>query len=115
MGDGGFGFTMSELTSAVQHNINVIAIVLDNEAWGAEKAYQQEFFAGRLLGAEIESPRYDKVAELCGATGYFVDKPGELGGILAKALATSGTSVIHVKIDPDSLSTLRKDLFKPAN
>ena len=32
MGDGGFGFTMAEITSAVQHNLPVIAIVLDNGA-----------------------------------------------------------------------------------
>lgn len=56
MGDGGFGFTMAELTTAIRHELPVIAIVLDNGAWGAEKAYQQEFFGGRLLGADINSP-----------------------------------------------------------
>lgn len=112
MGDGGFGFTMAEITSAVRHKLPVIAIILDNGAWGAEKAYQQEFFGGRLLGAEIDSPRYDKVADLCGARGWFVDQPGQLGQVIGEALATGEVCVIHVKIDPDSLSTLRKDLFK---
>ena len=112
MGDGGFGFTVSELTSAVRHQLNVIAIVLDNGAWGAEKAYQQEFFDGRLLGAEIDSPRYDKVAELCGAKGCYVDQPGQLQDAITDALGRDSTTVIHVEIDPESLSTLRKDLFK---
>ena len=112
MGDGGFGFTMSEITSAVRYKLNVIAIVLDNGAWGAEKAYQLEFFAGRLLGSEIDSPRYDKVAELCGARGWFVDKPGQLQTAITESLACAEPSVIHVKIDPEALSTLRKDLFK---
>lgn len=112
IGDGGFGFSMSELTTAVRYRLPVIAIVLDNGAWGAEKAYQQEFFDGRLLGAEIDSPAYDQVAILCGAKGYKVEKPGELGEVLQKAIADRHPCVIHVKIDPDSLSTLRKDLFK---
>ena len=112
MGDGGFGFTMAEITSAVRHKLPVIAIVLDNGAWGAEKAYQQEFFGGRLLGAEIDSPRYDRVAELCGAKGWFVDQPGDVEKALSEALGAGEPSVIHVKIDPHSLSTLRKDLFK---
>ncbi|MGI9372402.1 MAG: thiamine pyrophosphate-binding protein [Hyphomicrobiales bacterium] len=112
MGDGGFGFTMTEITSAVRNKLPVIAVVLDNGAWGAEKAYQQEFFGGRLLGAEIDSPRYDKVAELCGAKGWYVDQPGEVEKALKKALGSGEACVIHVKIDPDSLSTLRKDLFK---
>lgn len=112
MGDGGFGFTMAEITTAVRYNLPVVAIVLDNGAWGAEKAYQQEFFGGRLLGAEIDSPAYNKVAELSGAAGYAVDQPGQLGPVLKEALALNGPAVIHVKIDPNSLNTLRKDLFK---
>jgi len=42
MGDGGFGMTISELSTAVQHNINTITIVMNNNSWGAEKAYQRE-------------------------------------------------------------------------
>ena len=112
IGDGGFGYTMTEITSAVQHDLPVIAMVLDNGAWGAEKAYQMEFFSGRLLGAEIDSPRYDKVAELCGAKGWFVDQPGQIDQAISEAVASNKVSVIHVRIDPDALSTLRKDLFK---
>ena len=112
IGDGGFGFTLMEFTTALRHDLPVIAIVLDNGAWGAEKAYQQEFFGGRLLGADINSPPYDDFARSCGGMGYRVDKPGELSAALNSALAERVASVIHVKIDPDALSTLRKDLFK---
>lgn len=113
IGDGGFGFTMAEITTAVRHDLPVVAIVLDNGAWGAEKAYQQEFFGGRLLGADIDSPAYDKVAALCGALGIAVDRPGQIGPALATAFAARRPSVLHVRIDPAALSTLRKDLFKP--
>lgn len=114
IGDGGFGFTMAEITSAVRYNLGVIAVVLDNGAWGAEKAYQQEFFGGRLLGAEIDSPPCDEVARLCGADGYRANTPQELADALEQSLKAGRPAVIHVKIDPNSLSTLRKDLFKPA-
>lgn len=113
MGDGGFGFTMAEITSAVQNGLPVIAVVLDNGAWGAEKAYQQEFFGGRLLGADITSPAYDEVAKLCGADGYWVEEPGELSVALKAAIGKRRPAVIHAKIDPKALSTLRKDLFTP--
>ena len=39
MGDGGFGMTISELSTAVEHGINTITIVMNNKSWGAEKAY----------------------------------------------------------------------------
>ncbi len=112
MGDGAVGYTMIEIQTAVSHNLPFVLIVLDNEAWGAEKAYQQEFYGGRLLGAEIQSPRYDKFAELCGARGIWVDGPGGMGTALIKALASGETTIIQAKIDPGALMTLRKDLFK---
>lgn len=112
MGDGAFGYTMIEIQTAVSHNLPIVVIALDNEAWGAEKAYQQEFYGGRLLGAEITSPRFDKFAELCGGQGIWVDGPGELGPALQQAIASGKTTVIQAKIDPKALMTLRKDLFK---
>ena len=33
-------------------------------------------------------------------------------GLMAEAFAAKRPAVIHVKIDPDALNTLRKDLFK---
>ncbi|WP_027255989.1 thiamine pyrophosphate-binding protein [Leisingera aquimarina] len=112
MGDGAVGYTMIEIQTAIQHRLPIIVVVLDNEAWGAEKAYQQEFYGGRLLGAEITSPRYDRFAELCGGRGIWVDGPGEMGPALETALASNETTIIQGKIDPGALMTLRKDLFK---
>ncbi|WP_298853194.1 thiamine pyrophosphate-binding protein [uncultured Ruegeria sp.] len=113
MGDGAVGYTMIEIQTAIQNNLPITIVVLDNEAWGAEKAYQQEFYGGRLLGAEIRSPRFDKFAELCGGKGIWVDGPGGMGPALQEAIASHETTVIQAKIDPGALMTLRKDLFKP--
>ncbi|UWQ90299.1 thiamine pyrophosphate-binding protein [Rhodobacteraceae bacterium M382] len=115
MGDGAMGYTMIEIQTAIQNKLPIVAVVLDNEAWGAEKAYQEEFYGGRLLGAEIQSPRYDKFAELCGGKGIWVDGPGALGDALVQAIASNETTVIQAKIDPKALMTLRKDLFKKAD
>ena len=112
MGDGGFGMTMTEITTAVQHNLPVVAVVLDNGAWGAEKAYQRDFFGARYLGADLLNPPYDQVARLCGAKGYAVGEPGGTEAALRDALAAGEPAVIHVKVDPMAFNSLRKDLFK---
>ena len=112
MGDGAVGYTMIEIQTAIQHDLPITIIVLDNQAWGAEKAYQQEFYGGRLLGAEIRSPRFDKFAELCGGQGIWVDGPGDMGPALQQAITSNETTVIQARIDPGALMTLRKDLFK---
>ena len=112
MGDGAVGYTMIEIQTSIQHDLPITIIVLDNQAWGAEKAYQQEFYGGRLLGAEIRSPRFDKFAELCGGKGIWVDGPGDMGPALQQAITSNETTVIQARIDPGALMTLRKDLFK---
>lgn len=112
MGDGAVGYTMIEIQTAIQHKLPIVIVALDNEAWGAEKAYQEEFYGGRLLGAEIQSPRYDKFAELCGGKGIWVNGPGHLGAALTEAIDSNQTTVIQAKIAPKALMTLRKDLFK---
>ncbi|MEM7225375.1 MAG: thiamine pyrophosphate-binding protein [Pseudomonadota bacterium] len=114
MGDGGFGMTMIELTTAVQHRLPVVAVVLDNGAWGAEKAYQRDFFDGRFLGADLVNPPFDQVAKLCGAQGFAVRAPGETAAALTAALEARAPAVIHVKVDPDAIQSLRKDLFRKA-
>lgn len=111
-GDGGFGMTVMEICTSVQSGINTIGIVLDNECWGAEKAYQRDFYNGRYIADKIISPRYDVVAKSCGAEGYFVTEPGELGDAVAKGLKADKPVVIHVKIDPEAIVSSRKDALK---
>jgi acetolactate synthase-1/2/3 large subunit/sulfoacetaldehyde acetyltransferase len=111
-GDGGFGMTVIEVCTAVQSRINSIGIVLDNECWGSEKAYQRDFYNQRYIAESIISPRYDVVAQSCGAQGYFVGKPGELAEALSHALKADKPAVVHVKVDPDAIVSSRKDALK---
>jgi len=115
MGDGGFGMTIAELSTAVQHKINTITIVMNNQSWGAEKAYQRDFFNERYIGADINSPSFDKVAELYGAKGFYVDHISDFGEAIHAALNCNKPSVINVLVDPNALHSFRRDSFKHRN
>jgi len=112
MGDGGFGMTISELSTAVEYKINTITIVMNNKSWGAEKAYQKDFYGRRYLGADISSPRFDKVAELYGAKGFKVTKTSEINRTLKAALKVKKPVVIDIDVDPKALYSFRRDSFK---
>jgi acetolactate synthase-1/2/3 large subunit/sulfoacetaldehyde acetyltransferase len=112
MGDGGFGMTTSELSTAVDYGINTVTIVMNNGCWGAEKAYQRDFFNGRYIGADISSPPFDKLAELYGATGYRAETLAETAEALEAALACEKPAVIDVQVDPAALYSFRRDSFK---
>ena len=112
MGDGGFGMTLSELSTAVDNNINTVTIVMNNQCWGAEKAYQRDFFGERYIGANISSPPFDKVAELYGAAGFKVERIEEISEAVEAAMACNKPAVIDVAVDPKALYSFRRDSFK---
>ena len=112
MGDGGFGMTISELSTAVQYKINTITIVMNNNSWGAEKAYQKDFFGKRYIGADIINPSFHKVAQLYGAKGFEVNRISEVNDALKAALKCNKPAVINVNVDPKALYSFRRDSFK---
>lgn len=112
MGDGGFGMTVSELSTAVDHGINTVTVVMNNGCWGAEKAYQRDFFGGRYIGADISSPAFDKLAELYGARGYRAETLAQLAEAIEDALSGDKPAVIDTSVDPAALYSFRRDSFK---
>ena len=112
MGDGGFGMTLSELSTAVDYGINTVTVVMNNKCWGAEKAYQRDFFGERYIGANVSSPPFDKVAELYGAAGFRVERTSDLGEALKAALECGKPAVVDVAVDPEALYSFRRDSFK---
>jgi len=112
MGDGGFGMTMSELSTAVDHGINTVTIVMNNQCWGAEKAYQRDFFNGRFIGADVSSPAFDKVADLYGAKGFRAERLTDVAPAVEAALACGKPAVVDVAVDPAALYSFRRDSFK---
>jgi acetolactate synthase-1/2/3 large subunit/sulfoacetaldehyde acetyltransferase len=100
-GDGGFLMNAQELETAVRHHINAVTLVMNNNCWGSEKAYQKYFYNQRYVGADIGNPRYDKYAELFGAKGYYVEHADQIGDAMQAALQCGKPAVIEVPIDPD--------------
>lgn len=110
-GDGGFGFALADLATAVEHELPVVSLVLDNHAWGAEKAYQRDFFEGRFVGADLAPLRYDRIAEAFGANGHYARSWDEVPA-LASLFAAGGPSVLQVEVDAAAIRSFRVDAFK---
>jgi acetolactate synthase-1/2/3 large subunit/sulfoacetaldehyde acetyltransferase len=100
-GDGGFLMNAQELETAVRHGINAVTLVMNNNCWGSEKAYQKHFYDGRYIGCDIGNPRYDQYARLFGAEGYYVEHPDQIGDAVRAAFGSSKPAVIEIPIDPE--------------
>ncbi len=110
-GDGGFAMGAAELATAVEQGINTVTVVMNNQCWGAEKAYQRDFFGQRYIGADLRNPPFDDLARLYGAHGIRVEAPGDLADALREALGCGKPAVVDVMMDPDALYSFRRDSF----
>ncbi len=113
-GDGGFLMNAQELETAVRHDIAVTTIVMNNNCWGSEKAYQKAFYGGRYIGCDLGNPRYDAFAKLFGAEGYYAEHPDQVGDAVRAALASGKPAVIEIPIDPDEFPVPATQARKPA-
>ena len=102
-GDGGFLFNAQEFATAVRYNLKVVTVIMNNSCWGSEKAYQRYAFDERYVGADTNNPRFDRYAELFGGTGFYVERPEDVGDALLEALKTDGPSIIEIPTDPDEM------------
>lgn len=111
MGDGGFGMAMGEIGTAVGAGLNTVTVVMNNGAWGAEKAYQRDFYAGRYLGANLISPPFDEIARSFHAEGVRAQSLDDVTVAVAKAFADNKPTVVEVPVDPDAIYGIRRDAF----
>ncbi len=117
-GDGAWAMSMTEIMTAVRHNIPVTAVVFHNRQWGAEKKNQVDFYNRRFVAGELESPSFADIARSMGADGVTVDKLDDVGSALDNAvqaqLNDGTTTVIEVMCTRELGDPFRKDaLSKP--
>jgi acetolactate synthase I/II/III large subunit len=100
-GDGGFMFGVQELAAAVQHDINLVTVLFNNNSFGNVLRDQQTKFRGPL-GSELRNPDFVKLAESFGAHGWRARTPEELRGLLERGFAQRGPVLIEVPVPQGS-------------
>ncbi len=101
LGDGGFMFAASELSTAAQHGIGVVAIVFNNRSYGNVRRDQITNFSGRTLASDLPGVDYVKLAEANGVKGSRATSPEELAPLLETAIAEDVPALIEVQLDLD--------------
>jgi acetolactate synthase I/II/III large subunit len=119
-GDGSIQMNIQELATAVQYQLPVKIVILNNHSLGMVRQWQSIFYERRFSSTCLQRnitcpphcdrsagncPRYipdfKKVAEAYGATGFYSEKVEEVRPLLEKTLATPGPVIVEFKIDED--------------
>ncbi|MEV7592543.1 thiamine pyrophosphate-binding protein [Streptomyces sp. NPDC089922] len=92
-GDGGAMYSIAELATARQHDLDVTWLIVDDGGYGILREYMTDAFDGRTTGTELTRPDFAALAESFGVPAATTT-PATLRADLAKALATPGPSVL---------------------
>ncbi len=97
-GDGGFMMNSQEMETAVRLKLDIVVIVLRDNAYGMIK-WKQAGMDMDDFGLDFGNPDFVQYANSYGAIGHRVSKSGELTLLLKKCLSEGGVHLIEVPVD----------------
>lgn len=113
VGDGAWGMSLAETMTCVRENIPVVAVVFENQQWGAEQRNQIDFFDGRCVATNLDNPSFAEIARAMGASGISVGHAGQVGDALRAAVASEKPTVLQLQLTRELAEPFRRDAFKP--
>jgi acetolactate synthase-1/2/3 large subunit len=117
-GDGDFMMNGQEFATAVQYNLPIIAVVLDNAMLGTIRMHQEREYPGRISATTLKNPDFAAMARSFGGFGAAVEKTEDFEPAFIAAEKSGLPSIIHVKFDGDGISptttlnAIRKNALK---
>jgi acetolactate synthase I/II/III large subunit len=94
-GDGGFAYACFELTVSIQHELPLIVVLVNDNAFGAIRAGQRGRYGGREIGVQLVNPSFAKLAHLFGYHGVEAKDAVALEATVRDALHAGGPWLIE--------------------
>ena len=97
-GDGSIQMNIQELGTAVQYNVDIKVVILNNYFLGMVRQWQERFYQERYSYSAMSVPNFVKLADAYGAKGFRIEKAKDLARIMKEAFATPGPVLIDIVI-----------------
>ncbi|MCA9178697.1 MAG: acetolactate synthase large subunit [Planctomycetales bacterium] len=97
-GDGGFMMNAAELETAVRLRLNLVILLLRDDAYGMIK-WKQEHMGFADYGLDFGNPDFVRFADVHGAAGHSLDAADRLIPLIHEAFAAGGVHLIDVPMD----------------
>jgi len=99
VGDGSAMYSIQALWTAAQRKLPLTVVVINNEGYGAMRAFSQVMQVRNVPGLDVPGLDFAKIAEGMGCMALRVTKSSEVTSALQRGLAHQGTSLIEVMVD----------------
>jgi len=99
-GDGSFLMNSVELSTAVENEIPIVVVILNNYGWVSIRDLQVRGLKKRVFGTEFANPvDFEKLTKAYGAEYKRVEKPDELKSAVRQAVSSESVSVVETIVE----------------
>jgi acetolactate synthase-1/2/3 large subunit len=103
-GDGDFLMNGQEFATAVQYELPIIVLIMDNGMYGTIRAHQEREFPGRVIGTALRNPDFAAYARAFGGFGATIEKTEDFAAAFKAARESGKPAILHLKVDPEAIS-----------
>jgi acetolactate synthase-1/2/3 large subunit len=106
-GDGCFLMNGQEFATAVQYDLPIIVVLVNNGIYGTIRMHQEREYPGRVSGTYLKNPDFAALARAYGGHGETVEKTDQFAPAFERARASGKPAIIEIKLDPEAITPTR--------
>lgn len=103
-GDGCFMMHGQEFATAVQYDLPIIVLIIDNGMYGTIRMHQEKHYPGRISATQLRNPDFAAYARAFGGHGERVETTEQFGPAFERAVASGKPAILHCLIDPEAIT-----------
>ena len=103
-GDGCFMMHGQEFATAVQYNLPIVVLLVDNGMYGTIRMHQEKFYPGRVSATALKNPDFAAYAKAFGGHGERVEKTEDFADAFERATQSGKPAIIHLITDPEAIT-----------
>jgi acetolactate synthase I/II/III large subunit len=103
-GDGDFLMSGHELAAAVQEELPIVVLVVNNGMYGTIRMHQERLFPGRVVGTDLVNPDFVAWAHAFGAHGELVTRSEEFPSAFERAVGAGRPALLELRVDPEAIT-----------
>lgn len=103
-GDGCFLMNGQEFATAVQYDLPILVLVIDNGMYGTIRMHQEREYPGRVSATVLKNPDFAAYARAFGGHGERVEKTEDFAPAFERAIASGKPAILHCLIDPEAIT-----------
>ena len=103
-GDGDFVMSSPEFATAVQYELPIIVLLVNNGMYATIRMHQERQFPNRVIGTDLVNPDFPALAEAYGGYGERVARTEDFEAAFERALASGKPALLELPVDPERIS-----------